>query len=175
MVSNQKISLRPWRNEDADGLSSNANNPKIAKWLSDRFPHPYHIEHAMGWIGYCSGLALPTEFAIEYNSTLVGSIGITIQNDIYRKTGEVGFWLGEAFWNKGIMSYALKEFTAHCFTNLQLNRIYARVFEDNWSSLRVLEKSGFQRLCILRNEILKADEVTNAVLLDQINPVISKQ
>ena len=162
------INIRPWRTEDAFQLSLIANNKNISFFLTDSFPSPYTEEDAKKWISYCISLTPISQMTIVYDNILVGSIGINIQHDIYRKTGEIGFWLSEDFWNKGIMTTALKQFTKYCFDELHLNRLYARVFENNFGSQKVLKKGGYKKIGILQKEILKAGKTYDAILYDII-------
>lgn len=168
MIRLPRVLLRPWTADDVPALVRHANNVQIAKFLTDRFPSPYTRSDAERWVTYCGPLTEKTQMAIEYNSEAVGNVGITINKDIYRKTAEVGYWVGEACWGAGIMSEALAGFTAYCFEQFGLNRIYARVFESNVASARVLAKCGYAYKCKLEKEILKDEEIHNALLYEKI-------
>lgn len=168
MQTLQQISIRPWDSGDSLNLVSLANNKNISCFLTDRFPNPYTIADAENWIRLCSNLNPVTQMAITFRNELAGSIGANIRPDIYKKTAELGFWLGEHYWNRGIATEAVKEFCAYCFEELQMNRISARVFEENISSTKVLQKAGFQFQCVLRKEIIKNEIVHDALLFDLI-------
>lgn len=167
-----KIDLREWNLSDAGSLVLNANNINISQWLTDRFPYPYKKSDALEWIGLCLDQVCKTNLAIAVNGKAVGNIGIMPGKDIYCKTAELGYWLGQDYWNMGIMSQVIRDFTNYCFNTLKINRIFARVFEDNLPSSRVLQNAGYTFQCILKNEILKKGKVKNALLYDQINPII---
>jgi RimJ/RimL family protein N-acetyltransferase len=136
--------LRPWRFDDLDSLLKQANNPNIARFMSDAFPHPYTREAGEGFIAFATKDDPIHIFAIEIDGLAVGGIGIHPQGDIMRKNAELGYWLGEAFWGKGIITDAIKEIVQFAFATYDINRIFARPFGNNPASARVLEKAGFR-------------------------------
>ncbi|MEM0932141.1 MAG: GNAT family protein [Bacteroidota bacterium] len=85
----------------------------------------------------------------------MGSIGLHLQNDIYRKNAELGYWLAEPFWNYGIMSKAISEVVHFGFKNYDIERIFARPFGTNIASQKCLEKCGFSLEAKLRNTLFK--------------------
>jgi RimJ/RimL family protein N-acetyltransferase len=85
----------------------------------------------------------------------VGGIGLRMQDDIHKRSAEIGFWLGEEHWGQGIMTDAVKAVADHAFRHLDVCRIYALVFEHNAASARVLEKSGFVSEARLRKGATK--------------------
>jgi len=157
-----KCKLRPWRIEDADSLVSNANNQNIAKNLRDIFPYPYTFNDARFFIIHIANSKKKLTLAIEVEGKAVGSVGIHPQNDVYRKSGELGYWLGETYWGRGIVSEATNAIVHNAFENLDLNRIYACVFVQNAASMRVLEKCGFVREAIHQKAVIK-----NGVIMDE--------
>jgi RimJ/RimL family protein N-acetyltransferase len=102
-----------------------------------------------------------TEKAIVINGKAVGSIGICQQEDVERVSAEIGYWLGEEFWNRGIMTEAVKRMVRYAFENFSLHKIYAKVFGFNGASKAVLEKAGFSCEAILRQAALKRDVLTD--------------
>jgi len=94
-------------------------------------------------------------FGIEYNERFCGLISLELQKDIYQKSAELGYWIGEEFWRKGIASAAIEKMIRYAFENHDIIRIFARVFEYNRASMRVLEKNGFKKECIARKAIYK--------------------
>ncbi len=157
------IQLRGFKSSDAAGLTELCNNKKIADNLRDVFPHPYSQEDAMFFINLCKAENPQLTFAIEFNGSLCGAIGLVRQTDIYRLSAEVGYWIGEPFWGKGIATKALKKIVRYGFEDLKLIRIYAGVFAHNHASYRVLEKAGFEY-----EGTSKKAAVKNEILLDEL-------
>ncbi|MCK5209202.1 MAG: GNAT family N-acetyltransferase [Cyclobacteriaceae bacterium] len=156
------ISLRPIRYEDKERLAKLADNKKIWKNLRDMFPHPYAMADAEKFIDSIKLQEQQVTFAIDYKHQFVGVIGITSQSDVYRKGAEIGYWIGEPYWNKGISSRALLLATEYGFEELNLERLYAGVFAFNEPSKRVLEKCGYKLEGISRNAVFK-----NGKLVDE--------
>lgn len=148
-----EVSLRKWQAGDEESLVENANNANIVANLRDIFPHPYTLEDAKFWVKLVQNDA--TNFAIEVDGKAVGGIGILLKEDIHRKNSEIGYWLGEAYWGKGIISASVKEMVDYTFKNYDIHRIYAGIFEYNIASMRVLEKAGFQKEAILKKSLFK--------------------
>ncbi len=154
--------LRPWHPADADSLVHHANNRKVWLNMRDGFPHPYTQSDALDWIARARAARPVTSFAIIIANQAVGSIGFELRSDIERFSAEVGYWLGEEFWGRGIATAALKTATAYALQTYKLNRIYALPFSENRASIRVLEKSGYRREGVLRLSVFK-----NGQFLDQ--------
>ena len=147
--------VRSWRPKDRESLARHANNPKIAEYLRDIFPHPYGLDAAKQWIDLCSCQIPEVNFAIDVDGKAVGGIGIILQSDIYRKNAEIGYWLGEAYWGQGIMTPVLKSMVKYTFQNFDLERIFAGIIQHNHASMRVLEKAGFVSEAIIKKGIVK--------------------
>ena len=135
--------MRPWTIEDLESLVKYANNSKIAKNLTDKFPYPYTIENGKSFIGAAAKNSPATIFAIDIDNEAIGGIGIHPQSDIHCKNAELGFWLAEPFWGQGIITKAIIQMVDYGFETLAINRIFARPFGTNIASQRVLEKAGF--------------------------------
>jgi [ribosomal protein S5]-alanine N-acetyltransferase len=162
-LSSGDIKLREFRKTDAQRLVALANNEKIARNLRDGFPHPYTLKHAEEFIEKFIGLDPPTFFAIEYKGEYVGNISLMKGNDVYRKSAEIGYFIGEAYWNKGIASAAVSLITEYGFKNLDIIRIHTGVYELNIASQRVLEKCGFAREGVFQKSIFKQGKFLNEV------------
>ncbi|MBD2753958.1 GNAT family N-acetyltransferase [Spirosoma validum] len=154
--------LRPWRLSDADTLVEHANNWAIWLNLRDRFPHPYTQADADWWVKFASETTPTTILAIAVDGEAVGTIGMEIHTDIERCSAEVGYWLSEQHWRKGIMTAALRAFTTYAFDQFDLTRLYAVPFVRNEASVRILEKVGYQREGLMRRSVIK-----DGVVLDQ--------
>ena len=153
--------LRSWRPGDEAALVKYANNRNISINLRDRFPHPYAMDDAIAWVQSVKDQRPVTNFAIataidnDNDDEAIGSIGLTLQEDVHRRSGEIGYWLAEPFWGRGIATRAVQALTEYAFTNFDLVRLYANVFEWNPASGRVLEKAGFTLEGRLRKNITK--------------------
>ena len=150
------IILKPWSLGYARQLALIADNKKIADNIRDGLPSPYTLKDALEWLN----LILPENnpprfFAIEFDKQLVGNIGLVSKTNIYRKNLEIGFFISESFWSKGIATRAIKAATSYAFTNFDIVRMYAEVFSDNAGSRRALEKAGFRLEATLRSSIIK--------------------
>ncbi|SIT84142.1 GNAT family N-acetyltransferase [Pontibacter indicus] len=135
--------LRPWTLADLDSLVKHADNFNIARNMADVFPHPYTYEKGRAFLEMVTQGRPPNILAIEVEGEAVGGIGIHPQQDIYRKNAEIGYWLGQPFWGKGIMTEAIRQMVDYGFANRDITRIYARPFGYNIGSQRALEKAGF--------------------------------
>ena len=153
------ITLRKWEKADIKSLARNANNKKIWDNLRDEFPYPYTEMAAKQWIDIANEDNPLTNFAIEYNGNAIGGIGIILKTDIFRKNVEIGYWLGEKFWNKGFVTKAVKAMVEYTFDNFNTVRIFAHVFETNIGSIRVLEKCNFRKEAILKNAVIKNNKI----------------
>jgi len=147
--------LRPLQITDKDDLVKYGNNRKIWRNMRDIFPHPYRITDAEAFINRVS-LQQPTMiFCIEFKDECVGVIGCFPQSDVYCKTAEIGYWLAEPFWQKGIMTKAVTKICDYVFENFDTVRIYAGVFEWNEPSMKVLQKAGFKHEGIGEKNVFK--------------------
>ena len=159
------IVLRPWVISDASKLALIADNKKIADNLRDIFPFPYSLKDARDWLN----MILPENnhprfFAITINKQLVGSMGIVSKTDIYTKNFEIGFFLSENYWGKGIATRAIKAATSYAFRDFDIVRIYAESFSDNTGSRKALEKAGFKLEATLKNNIIKNDVIKDSCI-----------
>lgn len=150
-----EFKLRRWEANDLASLIENANDPDIAKYMTDGFPFPYTEEHARKFIVKATNGDPISIFAIEVNGKAVGGIGIHPQTDIMRKNAELGYWLGINYQNKGIISRAIPQMIAFAFKTFDITRIYARPFGSNKASQKVLEKCGFLLEARIENNIYK--------------------
>lgn len=160
--------IRCWNERDVDALVKHADNRKIWLNLRDGFPHPYTAESARSFLK-AVGLQDPVSFfAIATAEEAIGGIGITLNGDVHRLTAEMGYWLGEAHWGKGIMTETIPRFTEFAFERFGLVRIYAEPFVENRASCRVLEKSGFVREGRMRCNVIKDGRIMDQFLYARI-------
>lgn len=158
------IILRSWKNEDAQDLTAIADNKNIWNNVRDRLPSPYTINDANDWIAFTQKENPKINFAVEYKGVLAGSAGCLLKDDVTRKSIEIGYFIGEKFWGKGIATETVKLITEYVVKEFKPIRIYAEVFEHNKASMRVLQKNGFYLEGIRKNAVIK----NNIVLDDYI-------
>lgn len=156
--------VRSWRYGDEENLHHHANNKAIWLNLRDAFPHPYTQGDAQRWIQFVVDPALETNFAIDVEGEAVGNVGLRMGEDIDRHSAEVWYWLGEAYWGRGIVTAALTAITNLAFSEFSLIRVDAMPFARNAASIKVLEKVGYQREGILRWSAVKENVVLDKVL-----------
>jgi RimJ/RimL family protein N-acetyltransferase len=163
-----KSLLREWKPADEKSLVKHANNRRIWRNLRDSFPHPYTLADAREWIEIANPVGPITNFAIVVDGAAVGGIGLMLKDDVFRRTAEIGYWLGEEFWGRGIVTEAVCAVTDYAFATFDLCRVYAGVFEWNAASMRVLEKAGYEFECRMKKSVTKdgqtIDEVIYAVV-----------
>jgi RimJ/RimL family protein N-acetyltransferase len=147
--------VRSWRADDVASLVAQANNRKIWMNLRDRFPHPYSKSDGQAFIRASRKMDPECNFAIAVDGQAVGGIGLHLQGDVDRVSAEVGYWLGEAYWGRGIVTEALVAITEYGIRRHGLTRIFALPFAYNAASCRVLEKAGYVLESRLRRSAIK--------------------
>jgi ribosomal-protein-alanine N-acetyltransferase len=164
------ILLRPWTKEDIPSIVKYANNKKIANNMRNVFPHPYTEKNAEDFVALWSSHDPIRVFAIEYENEAIGSIGLHPKEDVHERNMELGYWLGEPFWGKGITTRAVKMMLDYGFHNWPIERIYAGAFGYNQRSCRVLEKAGFVLEGVLKRSIWKNEQVTDEIIYAVYRP-----
>ena len=159
-----KIKLRPWTISDLNNLVRYANNWNVAKNLTDKFPFPYTETHGTDFIEYATQDDPIHIFAIDIDEQAVGGIGIHPQDDIHRRNAELGYWLAEPFWGKGIVSDAIKQILDFAFSTYDIDRVFARPFGTNIPSQRVLEKNNFTLEAKFENVLIKEGEILDELI-----------
>lgn len=156
--------IRSWRPGDETSLVHHANNRAVWRNMRDRFPHPYTFEDAWRWIDLNNTVFPETNFAISVEGVAVGGIGIVRGEDVARCSAEIGYWLGQDFWGRGIATAAVRAMTDWAFSSFELVRIHAGVFAWNPASMRVLEKAGYSLEGRLRRSVFKDGELIDQYL-----------
>jgi RimJ/RimL family protein N-acetyltransferase len=156
--------LRPWQRGDEPSLARHANDREVWRNLRDVFPYPYTMEAARDWVRHARSVSPTSDFAIVVDGAPVGGIGLVVQPDIFRRSAEVGFWVGREHWGRGLATEALSAFVEYAFTTFDLVRLYAGVIEWNAPSGRVLEKAGFSLEGRLRKAVLKDGQIADELL-----------
>lgn len=166
---NEKFYLRPMVKGDAIAIAKYANNKKIADNLRDMFPHPYTYKNAVEWLETVMPQKKGAPLAIANSEEMIGCVGLMVGEDVHRFSAELGYWLAEPFWGKGIMTLAVQAIVQYGFNQLKLNRIFAEPYEINPASGKVLEKAGFIKEGILRSNVFKNGKVLNQTLYSIIH------
>jgi ribosomal-protein-alanine N-acetyltransferase len=160
--------VRSWKISDIDSLSYHANNRKIWLNLRDAFPFPYSKLDAINFIRRARSVYPETYFAIDFNGKAIGSIGFRPGKDIEKVSAEIGYWLGEEFWGRGITTAALIGLTLFAIQQFKLCRIFAVPFADNPASFRVLEKAGYRREGIMHKSCIKDGKIKDQILYSYV-------
>ena len=150
--------IREFFTEDVDSLVKYANNYSVSRYLRDAFPFPYTEKDAMRWIDIVMHDKFNLTFAIADEQELIGGIGAMPNQDVNRFTAEIGYWLAEPFWNKGIISKAVSTFCGYLFNNYNFNHLTASIYEGNDASMRVVQKAGFILEGVLRKNVYKENK-----------------
>lgn len=155
------IKLRDYRATDSDRLVTLANNENVSKYLIDTFPYPYTKADADWWITTGSYDSDAINKVIEWNGAFVSSIGLTPQTGWRKHVAEIGYWLGEDYWNNGIATTALEKMTALAFAELGFEKLFAPVLAPNLASMKILEKNGYRLEGVLVDEVMKNHQYFN--------------
>lgn len=162
MLKGKQIILRPWERSDADALVKHANNPKIAAFLTDSFPHPYTLADAVNFLDKVIHQKPVQVFAITFERQPIGAIGVFPQTGIHCKSAELGYWISEMHWGKGWITESIRLVIPYAFSTWDIHRIFARPFSNNPGSRKALEKAGFHLEAMLKKSIFK-----NNLILDE--------
>ncbi len=153
---NLNVTLRAPRIEDAIDLAREANDPAVAAGLRDYFPSPYSVDDALRFIEIIDAKTGPqTDFLIIVDGEIAGVMGLFVGEDVYRHNAELGYWIGQRFWGKGITTAAIAWTIDYAWRTLSVDRIYAEVFSSNIGSQRVLEKNGLKEEYRLADVVVK--------------------
>jgi len=170
-----QLILRPYQPNDIESLVKHANNFNISKYLTNKFPFPYEKKDGEAFIQ----LALshnPLQIkAIVLNGEVIGSIGVHQLADIYSKSAEIGYWIAEDFWGKGIVPLAIKEMLKYGFDTFDIERIFARTTHTNLASQQVLKKAGFIFEAELKDTIFKNGEYFDELIFGFRKHQLSKE
>ena len=166
------VTIREWKKTDAMSLSAALNNEKVLNNLRDGLPYPYTEKDAEGYINFIlsSNPKDTFAYAVDIDGKAVGSIGAFRQGNIHFRTAELGYYLAEEYWGKGIMTEAVKLLCEKIFAETDIIRIFAEPFTCNAGSRRVLEKAGFHLEGIMKNNAFKNGQVLDMALYSLTKP-----
>lgn len=156
------IKLRDYAIADVDRFADLANNENVSRYLIYTFPYPYTTQDAAWWIATGSKANSAVTKAIEYRGELVGTVGIKPQTGWKEHSAEIGYWVGDAYWGKGIATEALRTMSDLAFSSMKFKKLYAPVLGPNKASMRVLEKCGYSLEGILKQDVSKGGEYFDA-------------
>lgn len=157
--------LRPWRVGDEPALVRHAGNRNVWLNLRDRFPHPYTAADAEAWIAHVASQGEPPlHFAIVVADEPVGAVGLEPLPDVHRLTAEIGYWIAEPHWGRGLATEATRRLTEYAFARFPFVRLEAGVFEWNPASRRVLEKAGYRLEARQRHNVVKDGRIGDSFL-----------
>jgi [ribosomal protein S5]-alanine N-acetyltransferase len=155
----QRCEVRSFEPGDAASLARHAHNRAIWRSLRDAFPHPYAEADAVPFIARTQSQRPERDFAIVVDGEAIGAVGLKLHDDVERVSAEIGYWLGEEFWGRGLATEVVRAVTQHGVDVLGLTRIYALPFEWNGASCRVLEKAGYLLEARLRRAVIKEGRI----------------
>lgn len=164
MLQKDNLILRPFRSSDIKEFTVLANNKKIWDNIRNRMPHPYKESDAKVFFDRVTSPEVITVLGIEWNGQLVGATGLHPEDegDVYAGTAELGYWIGEPFWGKGIATKAVELIIKYGFEQLGYRRIYAGTYAFNTGSMKVLEKNGFEKEGVFKKAVMK-----NGIIWDE--------
>lgn len=172
-IQGERLLLRPWTRADIPNLLRHGNDPEVARNMVDSFPHPYEQEDAERWLGLNETEPFRGKhFAITLDGQAVGGAGYTPKTDVYRRTSDIGYWIGRAHWGKGIATEALGLLTDHVFAHTDIVRLEAAVFAWNPASSRVLEKCGYTLEARRPKSATKLGQVIDTLLWVKLRPSV---
>lgn len=172
-----KCDIREWKMSDAGNLAQMLNNQNILNNLRDGLPYPYMEKDAEEYIKamLSSDKAKTFAFAITVNDKVVGSIGVFRCENIHFRTAEMGYYIGEPYWGKGLGTSAVKQVCSYIFQNTDIIRVFAEPFAYNTASCRVLEKAGFQFEGVLRSNAVKNGKILDMRMYSRIKETAASQ
>ncbi|WP_395669227.1 GNAT family N-acetyltransferase [Rhodoferax sp.] len=156
--------LRLWNAKDKRELVIQGNDRAVWRNLLSGFPHPYTEDDAASWVDFASNCYPSIHLCIEVNGAVADGIGIIAGTGTEQKTGQLGYWLGRAYWGQGVATAAAQAMVAHADRSLPVVRLQAPVLAWNPASMRVLEKAGFYRESVLRKSVFKDGELIDSVM-----------
>lgn len=161
--------LRPYKAQDARAICAVADDFMVARWMTRAFPHPYTLRDAESWISLATSDGPCRYYAIEVDGIVAGGIGVEPYRGERIGAAAFGYWLGQAYWGRGIGTDAARTLSDDALANGSLRRLEARVFAPNVASARVLEKCDFQLEATLRAFYVdRNDKVRDALMFARL-------
>lgn len=172
ILQGQRCLLRPLTLDDAPSLQRHADDEAVWRNLFEGFPRPYTLADAQAWCSTGSRApAMGHVWGIAVADQVVGCISLRPDSGWLRCNAEVGYWIGQAFWRRGITSEALALVTAWAWSQRpELMRLYAPIFAWNEGSQAVARKCGYLKEADLRRSAIKNGQVIDRVQWASIRP-----
>ena len=166
------LDLRKWTIEDAADLTAIINNKKVQDMLTDGLPYPYTENDARDFIRATLAFKKNAQytFAITYDGKVIGNISVIRKENVYRLSAEIGYYIAEGYWGRGLMTQAVMKTCDYIFENTDIVRIFARPYAHNTASIRVLEKAGFQPEGVLRRAAVKNGRIVDIKMCAMLKP-----
>lgn len=155
------VVLEPWSVEHKAGLIAAADDERINRFMTNRFPYPYTDGDADEWLDLCAGQDPPLSFATLVDGVVAGGVGGAPREDVWTGSAEIGWWLSPPFWNQDITPAAVRRYIRYCYEELGLHRVEAGVFAANTASARVAEKVGMRLEGVAIDGYLKGGRLTD--------------
>lgn len=165
------VSIRTLDLNMAHDMASIANDEEVAKNLRDIFPYPYSKEDAVSFITFVLSDKTHPSWPIFFHEEFAGMIGLVMQNDVYKHSAEIGYWIGSKFHGKGITTEAIRLVCNHAFNEMKLLRLFASVYESNYASQKVLLKNGFEIEGIRKKAVMKNGVLMDDVMMGRLSPL----
>ena len=162
ILQGERCLLRAYAAADAEAMRALADNANVARNLFEGFPSPYTALAAQAWCGEeANSGRFGYVWAITAQGVLAGTIGLRpLAGAGDRCNAEIGYWLGEAWWRRGLASDAVRQVTDWAFAALpQLTRVYAPIHARNEGSQAVARRCGYVREGVQKQAIIKDGEV----------------
>lgn len=159
--------------KDIESIVKYANNLNVSQYTSNKFPYPYLVQHAEAFVDFANNTTTADVLAIDINGVFIGGCGLHFKEDLQCKNAEIGYWLAEPFWGKGIITSVINERVNDAFQKHNIRRVYASVFEENIASQKALLKCGFILEAIFKQAIFKNNKYHNDYIYSILNPYSS--
>ena len=172
-LEGRRCRLRPLRPEDAASLQRHADDPAVAHNLFEGFPQPYTIEIAREW---CEREHLSPRFAhvlgvVVEHDEVAGCISVTPQRGDWSPSAIVGYWLGQAYWGRGVMSEALALISAWAWTAFpEVQRLWMPIYARNAGSQGVARRAGYRLEGRLELAARKGGQAIDVLQFGQTRP-----
>jgi len=164
LISLGGASVRSFQQADARQLARHASDSAVTAYMHDSTPRQYTVAEAEAWIELVRSQSPECKFSIARGEEIIGGISLELQHDIYAHSAEISYWVAEARWRQGIATRAVTALSDYAFRELRLARVYARVFDGNTASVRVLQKCAFELEGRLRHAAVKNGHLTDQFL-----------
>ncbi|MEP7164392.1 MAG: GNAT family protein [Ferruginibacter sp.] len=163
------MEFRQYSLDYADTFAQMRNNPNVLDNRYDKSPNPFTKQDAIDFIKIQLGKNPPQRFFIFYDNELAGEIGITIQEDVHRLCAEIGYFIAEPFWGKGLATKAIAKMTEYSFATFDIVRIVAGVFDFNKASMKALEKNKYYLESIRKKAVIKKGQIIDDYIWVKLN------